>query len=98
MKKLIVLTFLLLLAGCKSASQERINKATARIPEVRQFVIQKLEVTDQAEIAFINTTKPEFQEVNKILYYWFKDNTGKAIYTVQTQPGDDFHIFSASKN
>ena len=98
MKKLIVLTFLLLLAGCQSASQERINKATARIPEVREFIIQKLEITDQAEITFINMTKPEFKEVNKILYFWFKDNTGKAVYTVETQPGDDFHIFTASKN
>ena len=98
MKKLIVLTFLLLLAGCKSASQERINKATERIPEVRQFLIQKLDISDQAEVAFINTTKPEFGEVNSILYYWFKDKTGKAIYTVETQPGDDFHIFTASKN
>ena len=99
MKKLIVLAFILFMAGCvNNVSKNKYEAALSRIPEVRQFVINELEISDQAEVTFINTTVPEMREVNSILYYWFKDATGKAVYTVETQPGKEFHIFTAVKN
>ena len=97
MKKLIVLTFLLLLAGC-TTSEEKKHLPSAHVTEVRQFVIEELEITDQSEITFINMTQPDIKEVNSILYYWFKDASGKAVYTVEAQPGKEFHIFTAAKN
>ena len=81
-----------------SLNSDRYSAAVKRIPEVRQFLIADLEISDAGEMSFIKKTIPEIREVNEILYFWFKDNTGKAVYTVEPQPGKHFHIFDAIKN
>ena len=99
MKKLIVLALILFMAGCMTnVKQNKYEEAVKRVPEVRKYVITELEINDQSQIQFINTTQPEMREENSILYYWFKDKTGRAVYTVLTQPGKEFHIFEARKN
>jgi hypothetical protein len=94
MKKLIVLTLALLMCACV---QDKHRDNVKRVDEVRQYLIEKLEITNENEIAFINTTNPDISEINEILHYWFKSNK-KAIYTVEAQSGKDFHIFSAKRN
>ena len=99
MKKLIVLAMILFMCACKTGFEsDKYAKAKSHIPEVREFLIAELEIEDASAVTFVNTTNPEMREVNSILYYWFKDSTGKAVYTVEAQPGKDFHIFTAKKN
>lgn len=94
MKKLIVLTLALLMCACV---QDRYRANVKRVDEVRQYLIKELEITNKNHISFIKNTKPEIREVNEILYYWFKSKN-KAVYTVQAQAGQDFHIYNAKKN
>ena len=99
MKKLIILAMILMMSACvTSLNSDKYSEAKQRVPEVREYLIKNLEISDAGEKSFINRTIPEMREVNEILYYWFKDGSGKAVFTVQTQPGKNFYIFEAIRN
>ena len=86
-----------LLLGCQSMFNTEYAKAQDKIPEVKQFVIQDLELTDPATVSFIKNTTPEFRTIHGITYYWWKDTSGRAIFTAEAN-SDTLELLNAVKN
>ena len=96
MKSLIILSTVLVLSSCSLFPS--LKEARKHTPEVRGFLIHKLQLT-QVEKDLIENTEPVIGHANyTIYYYWWRDSSGENIFKVETTaPGESFSIISGKR-